>query len=76
MEKVEKCECGCQERELTMWEKFIKKVKCVYYRLIRYVYRHRDNEKLIKKQACKEFPAPWVATKEWDKEWSNDRRWS
>jgi hypothetical protein len=34
------------------------------------------NEKLIKKQACKDFPAPWTSTKEWDKEWSNDRRWS
>ena len=34
------------------------------------------NEKLIKKQACKDFPAPWTSTKEWDKEWANDRRWS
>ena len=34
------------------------------------------NEKLIKKQACKDFPAPWTPTKEWDKEWANDRRWS
>ena len=34
------------------------------------------NEKLIKKQACADFPPPWTPTKEWDKEWSNDRRWS
>ena len=34
------------------------------------------NEKLIKKHACKDFPPPWNSTKEWDKEWSNDRRWS
>ncbi|MBO7684730.1 MAG: mandelate racemase/muconate lactonizing enzyme family protein, partial [Kiritimatiellae bacterium] len=34
------------------------------------------NEKLIKKQACKDFPPPWTPTKEWDREWSNDRRWS
>ena len=34
------------------------------------------NEKLIKKQACADFPPPWNPTKEWDKEWSNDRRWS
>ena len=34
------------------------------------------NEKLIKKQACVDFPPPWTPTKEWDKEWSNDRRWS
>ena len=34
------------------------------------------NEKLIKRQACAEFPPPWAPTKEWDKEWSNDRRWS
>ena len=34
------------------------------------------NEKLIKKQACADFPPPWAPTKEWDKEWANDRRWS
>ena len=34
------------------------------------------NEKLIKKQACADFPPPWTPTKEWDREWSNDRRWS
>ena len=34
------------------------------------------NEKLIKKQACADFPPPWNSTKEWDREWSNDRRWS
>ena len=34
------------------------------------------NEKLIKKQACADFPPPWNPTKEWDREWSNDRRWS
>jgi len=34
------------------------------------------NEKLIKRQACADFPPPWNSTKEWDKEWSNDRRWS
>ena len=34
------------------------------------------NEKLIKKQTCADFPPPWNPTKEWDKEWSNDRRWS
>ena len=34
------------------------------------------NEKLVKKQACKDFPPPWTPTKEWDREWSNDRRWS
>ena len=34
------------------------------------------NEKLIKKQAGADFPPPWSPTKEWDREWSNDRRWS
>ena len=34
------------------------------------------NEKLIKKQSCADFPQPWASTKEWDREWSNDRRWS
>ena len=34
------------------------------------------NEKLIKKQSCADFPPPWAPTKEWDREWSNDRRWS
>ena len=34
------------------------------------------NEKLIRKQSCAGFPPPWAPTKEWDGEWSNDRRWS
>ena len=34
------------------------------------------NERLIKKQACADFPPPWSPTKEWDREWANDRRWS
>ncbi len=34
------------------------------------------NEKLIKRQSCADFPPPWAPTKEWDREWSNDRRWS
>ena len=34
------------------------------------------NEKLIKKQASSDFPPPWTPTKEWDREWANDRRWS
>jgi hypothetical protein len=48
MEKIEKCTCGCQERELNIWEKFIEKVKCVYYRLIMCTYRHGEDKKLIK----------------------------
>jgi L-alanine-DL-glutamate epimerase-like enolase superfamily enzyme len=28
------------------------------------------------RQACADFPPPWNPTKEWDREWSNDRRWS
>jgi L-alanine-DL-glutamate epimerase-like enolase superfamily enzyme len=34
------------------------------------------NEKLIRKHACADFPPPWNSTKEWDREWANDRRWS
>ena len=34
------------------------------------------NEKLIAKHPCKDFPPPWTATDEWNKEWANDRRWS
>ena len=34
------------------------------------------NEKLITEHACPDFPAPWAPTDAWDKEWSNDRRWS
>ena len=34
------------------------------------------NEKLIKEKACPDFPPPWAPTEEWDREWSNDRRWS
>lgn len=46
---MKNCTCDCKERELNMLEKFIEKVKCVYYDLIRRSYRHRDNEKLIKR---------------------------
>ena len=49
MEKNENCTCGCQERELNMRKKFIERVKCVYHDIIRRVYRHRDEEKLIKR---------------------------
>ena len=34
------------------------------------------NERLVKKQSCADFPPPWSPTKEWDREWANDRRWS
>ena len=34
------------------------------------------NEELIKRQLHKDFPEAWAPTDEWDKEWSNDRRWS
>ena len=49
MEKIENCSCGCQKRELNILEKFIEKVKCVYYSLFRRIYKHRDDEKLIKR---------------------------
>lgn len=48
MEKIEKCIHRCQERETNMWEKFIEKVKCLYYSLFRCIYRRRENKKLIK----------------------------
>ena len=34
------------------------------------------NERLVKRQASPDFPPPWSSTKEWDREWANDRRWS
>ena len=34
------------------------------------------NEELIKRQLHPDFPEAWAPTDEWDKEWSNDRRWS
>lgn len=34
------------------------------------------NEELIKEKCHEDFPEPWTATSEWDKEWSNDRQWS
>lgn len=34
------------------------------------------NETLIKEKCHADFPEPWVATEEWDKEWANDRQWS
>ena len=49
MEKIEKCECYCQKRELNLWDKFIEKVKCVYYSLFRRIYRHRGDKNLIKR---------------------------
>ena len=50
MEKIENCTCGCQKRELTMWEKFIEKVNAVYYRLIiSRIYKHRGDKNLIKR---------------------------
>lgn len=49
MEKIENYTCNCQESKLNIWEKFIEKVKCIFYRLIRHVYKRRDNEKLIKR---------------------------
>ena len=36
----------------------------------------RLNERLVKKHACADFPPPWNSTKEWNREWANDRRWS
>ena len=49
MENIEKCECDCQKRELNLWDKFIEKVKCVYYRLINRIYIHRGDKNLIKR---------------------------
>ena len=34
------------------------------------------NEELIKRQLHPDFPEAWAPTDEWNKEWSNDRRWS
>ena len=34
------------------------------------------NEGLIMEKLHKDFPKPWGDTSAWDKEWSNDRRWS
>jgi L-alanine-DL-glutamate epimerase-like enolase superfamily enzyme len=34
------------------------------------------NERLIKRQSCADVPPPWASTKEWDREWANDRCWS
>ena len=48
MEKIENCACGCQERETNTWEKFIEKVKCLYYGLFRSIYKRGEDEKLIK----------------------------
>lgn len=49
MEKIENCSCGCLKREPNMWEKFIEKIKCTYYSLFRCIYRHNEDEKLIKR---------------------------
>lgn len=49
MEKIEKCECDCKKRELNLWEKFIEKLNCVYYKLINRIYRHRGDKNLIKR---------------------------
>ena len=34
------------------------------------------NEDLIKEKLHEDFPEAWGDTSQWDKEWSNDRRWS
>jgi len=34
------------------------------------------NEELIRSKLHKDFPEAWASTGNWDKEWSNDRRWS
>ena len=34
------------------------------------------NEDLIKEKLHPDFPEAWAPTPEWDREWSNDRRWS
>ena len=34
------------------------------------------NEDLISQKLHSDFPEAWADTSEWDKEWSNDRRWS
>ncbi len=34
------------------------------------------NEELIKEKLHEDFPEAWGDTSQWDKEWSNDRRWS
>ncbi len=34
------------------------------------------NEPLIAEKNHSDFPEPWSATDEWDKEWANDRQWS
>ena len=47
-----------------------------YFRTAEFSATMLENEKLIKKQSCADFPPPWSPTKEWDKEWANDRRWS
>ena len=50
MENIENCtSCDCPKRELNMWDKFIETVKCVYYRLINRIYRHREDKNLIKR---------------------------
>ena len=49
MENIEKCECDCQKRELNLWEKFIEKLNCVYYKLVNHIYRHSGDKNLIKR---------------------------
>ena len=34
------------------------------------------NEELIAQKLHSDFPEAWADTSSWDKEWSNDRRWS
>ena len=34
------------------------------------------NEDLLKEKLHPDFPEAWAPTAEWDREWSNDRRWS
>ena len=57
---------GCSQARMEMGFTFLKMDRGI----------DELNEKLIKKQACADFPPPWTPTKEWDREWSNDRRWS
>ena len=48
MKNTENYTYSHQERELSMWKKFIEKVKCAYYRLFRHIYRSGEDEKLVK----------------------------